>query len=70
MKPVKLIVHMINNSSHLNDGVLDMFGGSGSTLLACEETGRRCFILELEPKYCDVIISRYEAFTGKKAVKI
>jgi DNA modification methylase len=67
MKPVKLIAHMINNSSHVKDIVLDMFIGSGSTLIACEETGRVCYGLELEPKYCDVIIKRWEDFTGKKA---
>jgi len=47
--------------------VLDLFGGSGSTLIACEKTNRRCFMMELSPAYCDVIVARWEAATGKKA---
>ena len=50
--------------------ILDLFGGSGSTLLACEQLNRTCYIMELNPKYCDVIVKRWETFTGKKADKI
>lgn len=70
MKPVKLMGDLIYNSSRKGDNVLDLFGGSGTTLIACEETGRNCFMMEYDPHYCDVIISRWEALTGKKAVAI
>ena len=70
MKPVDLIAYLINNSSKKNDNVLDLFGGSGTTLIACEQLNRKCFMMELDPKYCDVIIQRFESFTGKKAIKI
>lgn len=70
MKPVELCAKAINNSSHKKEIVLDVFGGSGSTLIACEQLGRRCFMMELDPKYCDVIIKRWETLTGEKAVKI
>lgn len=70
MKPVKLLVRNITNSSNLGDIVLDVFGGSGATLIACEQTGRRCFMMEYDPKYCDAIIRRWEEFTGEKAVLI
>ena len=53
-----------------DDTVLDLFGGSGTTIIACEQTGRIGYSMELDPKYCDVIIKRYENLTGKKAVKI
>lgn len=66
-KPVKLICQAIKNSSVKNDIVLDLFGGSGSTLIACEQTERSCFMTELDPRYIDVIIQRWENFTGKKA---
>lgn len=68
MKPVKLIARFILNSSQKGDVVADIFGGSGSTLIACEQLGRRCRMMELDPHYCDVIIARWEQFTGKKAV--
>ncbi|MDR1702009.1 MAG: site-specific DNA-methyltransferase, partial [Sporomusaceae bacterium] len=68
MKPIKLIAPMIQNSSKLNWPVLDLFGGSGSTLIACEQLGRKCFMMELDPKYCDVIIQRWENLTGQTAV--
>lgn len=68
MKPVKLIGRLIKNSSQLDEYVLDLFGGSGSTLIACEQLHRNCFMMELDPIYCDVIINRWEALTGKKAV--
>ena len=70
MKPLKLLGRFINNSSAKEDIILDLFGGSGSTLIACEQTGRRCYTMELDPKYCDVIIKRWEQFTGETAVKI
>lgn len=67
MKPVELIAYQINNSTKQGDVVLDMFGGSGTTLIACEQLNRVCYMLELDPKYCDVIIKRWETLTGKKA---
>jgi DNA modification methylase len=67
MKPVALIEHCLNNSSKAGDIILDLFGGSGSTLIACEKTGRRCYMMELSPAYVDVIVARWEAATGKKA---
>ncbi|MCS6954416.1 MAG: site-specific DNA-methyltransferase, partial [Bryobacteraceae bacterium] len=68
MKPVELIERAIRNSSKSRDTVLDPFGGSGSTLIACEKTHRQARLIELEPKYCDVIIRRFEDFSGKHAV--
>ena len=68
MKPVGLCGYFIANSSKEGDIVLDPFGGSGSTLIACEQTGRTCYIVELDEKYCDVIVKRYETFTGEKGV--
>lgn len=70
MKPLKLLARQIKNSSRPGENVLDIFGGSGSTLIACEQLGRHCFMVELDPKYCDVIIKRWEDFTGQQAVKI
>jgi DNA modification methylase len=67
-KPVELIERAIRNSSKARDVVLDPFAGSGSTLVACEKTGRQARLIELEPKYCDVIIRRFEEFSGKRAV--
>lgn len=66
-KPVELAVRAIQYSSKVGENVLDLFGGSGSTLIAAEQTGRNAFLMELDPPYCDVIISRWEKFTGKKA---
>tara|TARA_A100000172_G_C3037626_1_gene109107 strand:- start:689 stop:1867 length:1179 start_codon:yes stop_codon:yes gene_type:complete len=66
-KPVKLVEKAILNSSKKNNIVLDSFLGSGTTLIACEKTNRKCFGLELSPKYVDVIIKRWEDYTGKKA---
>lgn len=68
MKPIKLLARLIQNSSNKGDIVLDLFGGSGSTLMACEQLDRICYTSELDPRYVDVIIERYESFTGKKAV--
>lgn len=68
MKPVDLIVGMLENSSRPADTVLDLFGGSGSTLIACEKMGRRARLMELDPRFCDVIVNRWQQFTGKTAV--
>ena len=70
MKPIELIAYALNKSSKKSDVVLDCFGGSGSTLIACEQTGRKCYTCEIDPKYADVIIDRWEKFTGEKAVLI
>lgn len=70
MKPVKLLARLIRNSTRPGETVLDPFGGSGSTLIACEQLGRICYTMEFDPKYCDVIIDRWEKLTGQKAVKI
>ena len=67
MKPVELVERAVGNSSKGRDTVLDPFGGSGSTLIACEKTGRRSRVIELEPKYCDVIIRRWQEFTDNEA---
>lgn len=70
MKPVKLIGYLVKNSSKIEDVVLDNFGGSGTTLIACEQLGRKCLMMELDPHYCDVIMARWEKLTGLTAVKI
>lgn len=67
MKPVELICNALKNSTDENDCVLDLFGGSGSTLIACEQLNRKCYMMELDEHYCDVIITRWEKLTGKKA---
>ena len=67
MKPLKLCAKAINNSSKIDDIVVDTFGGSGSTLMAAEQLNRKCYTMELDPVYVDVIIKRYEEFTGQKA---
>ena len=67
-KPVKLSEFAIRNTTERCANVLDLFGGSGSTLMACEQLERNCYMMELDPKYCDVIIKRWEKFTGEKAV--
>jgi DNA modification methylase len=69
MKPVELVERAINNSSKSRDIVLDLFGGSGTTLIACEKTNRRARLIELDPKFVDVIIKRWEDYTGNKAVR-
>jgi DNA modification methylase len=66
-KPIELIIKAINNSSKNEDVIIDCFGGSGSTVIACEKTNRKARLMELDPKYCDVIVKRWENFTGKKA---
>lgn len=67
MKPVELVERAVQNSSKTRDIVLDCFGGSGTTMIACEKLNRQCRMIELDPKYCDVIVKRWEEFTGKKA---
>lgn len=62
MKPIALGAKAVNNSSHEGDVVLDLFGGSGTTMLACEQTNRKNYSMELDPKYCDVIVKRYIEF--------
>lgn len=68
--PVKLPSRAIELTTNKNDIVIDCFGGSGTTLIACEQLNRSCYMMELDPVYCDVIIKRWEQFTGKKAVKL
>jgi DNA modification methylase len=68
-KPVELAVRAIQYSSRPGEHVLDLFGGSGSTLIAAEQTGRQAFLMELDPPYCDVIVARWEHFTGCKAAR-
>lgn len=67
MKPIKLLGRLIKNSSRINEKILDLFGGSGSTLIAAEQSKRVCYMMELDPKYCDVIVKRWEKLTNKKA---
>lgn len=69
-KPVQLIEKAIKNSSKSGDIVIDCFGGSGSTLIACEKTNRKCYMMELDPKYIDRIVKRWEQYTGQKAEKL
>ena len=68
MKPVLLFDYQIRNSTKQDDIVLDLFGGSGTTIIACEQNGRRGYCMELDPRYVDVIIDRWEQLTGEKAV--
>ena len=69
MKPVALVKRAIRNSSKSRDIVFDLFGGSGSTMIAAERTGRRARLIELDPKYVDVIVQRWETITGGKATR-
>ncbi len=66
-KPVELAVRAIEYSSRAGENVFDLFGGSGSTLIAAEQTGRKAFLMEIDGLYCDVIVQRWEQFTGKRA---
>jgi DNA modification methylase len=68
MKPVELVERAVRNSSKSRDIVLDPFGGSGSTLIACEKSDRQARLIELDPKYVDVIIRRWQEYTGSEAV--
>lgn len=70
MKPLALCAKFILNSSLEGQSVVDLFGGSGSTMMAAEQIGRKCYMMELDPRYCDVIIRRYEEMTGNKVVKV
>ena len=70
MKPVTLMAKMIRNSTRRGAVVLDLFAGSGSTMIACEQLDRKCFMMEIDPRYADAIIDRWETFTGEKAVLI
>lgn len=70
MKPIPLFDYQIKNSSKKGDKILDIFGGSGTTMIACEQNKRCAYLMELDPRYVDVIIDRWEEFTGKKAVKL
>ena len=70
MKPIELFSSLIENSSKKGDVVLDSFGGSGSTLIACEQLNRICYTMEISEEYSSVIVDRWEKFTGEKAVKI
>ena len=70
MKPLRLVENCILDGSKEGDAVLDVFGGSGTTLIAAEQLGRRCYMMELDPHYCDVIIARWEKLTGKQAKRI
>ena len=69
-KPVELAVRVIQYSSRASENVLDLFGGSGSTLIGCEQTDRKAFLMEIDPPYCDVIVERWEKFTGRKAERV
>ena len=68
-KPVGLLAEIIADYSEEGQTVLDPFGGSGSTLIACEKTGRKCFMIEYEPAYIDLIVKRWQEYTGKEAVR-
>lgn len=70
MKPLELVGRSLQNSSPAGARVMDLFGGSGTTLIACEQLDRECFMMELDPHYVDVIINRWEVLTGEKAVKV
>lgn len=70
MKPVGLLRKLIENSTKIGETVYDPFGGSGSTLIACEQFKRKCVMIELEPEYCSTIIQRWELLTGKEAIKL
>jgi DNA modification methylase len=68
MKPVELVERAMVNSSQTGDLVLDLFGGSGSTLIGCERRNRQARLMEIDPKYADVIVRRYREYSGKRAV--
>lgn len=68
MKPIALFDYQIKNNTKGGDIVLDLFGGSGTSIMACEQNGRICYTMELDPRYCDAIINRWEEFTGEKAI--
>ena len=68
MKPVELIERALGSSSKAGDVVVDLFGGSGSTLIGCERRGRKAYLMEIDPKYADVIVRRYQDYSGHAAV--
>ena len=68
MKPVELVERALVNSSKAGDLILDLFGGSGSTLIGCERRGRKARLMEIDPKYADVIVRRYQEYSGQSAV--
>jgi len=70
MKPVSLVGRLVNNSSKPEWCVGDFFAGSGSTLMACEQLGRTAYLMELDERNCDVIVRRWEEYTGEKAVRL
>lgn len=70
MKPVELVANCILDGSQEGDVILDIFGGSGTTIISAEQLGRKCYMMEIDPHYCDVIIDRWEKFTGQKAILI
>jgi DNA modification methylase len=70
MKPVELVERAVRNSSAVGGRVLDVFGGSGTTLVACERRERVAYLVEIDPVYCDVIVERWQQFTGKKAERV
>lgn len=70
MKPIELIIACLQDNSEKGYAVIDLFGGSGSTLIACEQLDRKCYMMELDPHYVDVIIERWEKFTGQKSIKL
>lgn len=67
MKPVEMFAELTTRSSNAGEAVLDPFAGSGTSLIAAEQTGRVAYLMEIDPAYCDVIVARWEAFTGKSA---
>lgn len=69
-KPVKVIGDVLKDFTSEHEKILDVFGGSGSTLIACEQLNRKCYMMELDEHYVDVIIQRWENFTGEKAIKL
>lgn len=70
MKPIPMCANLISNSTNPEEIVLDLFGGSGSTLIACEQINRKAYLMEYDPKYVNVILKRYEEFTGEKPIKL
>jgi DNA modification methylase len=70
MKPIELIANALLNSTLENNNVIDVFGGSGSTLIACEQLNRKCYIMEIDPIYIDVIIERWAKFTNKDPIRL
>jgi len=70
MKPLQLVVKAIENSSKKDDIVLDLFGGSGTTLIACEKKKRKAYVMELDPQYVDIMIKRWQDVTGLEAVNV